>query len=378
MNLRVRTPLEARPPAAGRNAASLLELIAVLAIIAILAAILLPALIKRVDVATRAREATSLVAIHDALLSRVVRSETIPDHTDWQQAAADWSKLPVSQITTNASKYRRLYFLESGPIPASLPYVQTSAGTTRPANLRAIVVSILAGAPLTSANCPDPNGGYLSDADFNALWNTPEGGRPTAGAWANWNGTGDDFLAQRMDYASAFHHLVLINREAAPPFFTINGSSGIAVTNVLNNNVGWDSYYLDGSVVGLCDTNGTPQTRHVLTGDISFVFEDGYWRARIMGLNTGSYLADNFGDNAAAFLAADWYSGAFKGADQQAALVAMYSFMYTFTLWANQWPHFPSHGISSQVQVPEYLMLDSVAAANKPLDAVTGPSGLLK
>jgi type II secretory pathway pseudopilin PulG len=353
-------------------------MIGVLAIIAALAALLLPALIKRMHMATRTQEAANLVAIREALLLRVLRNETIPDHTTWQTAAADWSKLLVWQIATNTCRYRRLYFLESGPNPASLPYAQTSAGTTRPAKLRAIVVSILAGAPLNSTNCPAPDGGYLSDGDFNALWNTPEGGRPIAGAWANWNGAGDDFLAQRIDYAPSFHHLVLVNRDAVSPSFTLNGSSPITVANNTNNNVGWDSYYLDGSVVDLCDTNGTTMTRHVLTRDISFVFEDGSWRTQIMGLSTGNYLADDFGDKAAAFLAANWYSGAFKGADQQAALVAMYSFMCTYTLWANQWPHFPSHGISSAEQVPEFLMLKSVADANKPLDAVTGASGLLK
>src|SRR2546430_2719141 len=83
------------------------------------------------------------------------------------QSPSKWSMFPVSQLATNARRYNRIYFLQAGPIPASLPYAQTSAGTTRPANLRAIVVSTLAGDPLTSANCPDPNGGTLSDADFN-------------------------------------------------------------------------------------------------------------------------------------------------------------------------------------------------------------------
>jgi hypothetical protein len=129
--------------------------------------------------------------------------------------------------------------------------VQTSSGTARPANLRAIVISILGGDRLNASNCPDPAGGVLSDADFNALWSTPEGGRPTAGNWANWNGSGDDFLAQRIEYAPLFHHLVLVNRDTNSPWFTINGSSGIAVPNNPNNNVGWASYYLDGSIVAL-------------------------------------------------------------------------------------------------------------------------------
>src|SRR5207244_4423197 len=135
-------------------------------------------------------------------------------------------------------------------------------------------------------------------------WNTPESGRPTAGVWANWNGTGDDFLAQRIDYAPVFHHLVLVNRDTASPMFTLNGSSPIAVANNTNNNVGWDSYYLDGSVVGLCDTSGTNVlTRHVLVRDIGFVFEKGYWRAEIMDLNTGNNSANNFASTTDEFMA---------------------------------------------------------------------------
>jgi len=352
-------------------------MIAVVAIVAVLAALLLPALIKRMDMAARTQEAANLVAIRDALLLDVVRSQTVPDHTSWQQAAAKWSMFPVSQVATNARSYNRIYFLQTGPNPASLPYTQTTSGTTRPANLRAIVVSTLAGDSLTSANCPNPAGGSLSDADFNALWNTPEGGRPTAGVWANWNGTGDDFLAQRIDYAPVFHHLVLVNRDTASTSFTLNGSSPIAIANNTNNNVGLDSYYLDASIVGLCDTSGTNLTRFVLTRDVSFVFEKGYWRAEIMGLNTSNNAADNFAGTADEFMSSQ-LSAAKPGADQEAAVVAMYSFMFTYTLWANQSPHFPKHGISSAGNVPEFKMMDSVAANNKPLDTITGTGGLLK
>lgn len=378
MNRRIQALPAARSMTRHRHAATLVELIAAVAIVALLAALLLPAFIKRVDLTTRAQEAATLAAIRDALLLSVTRTETVPDHTTWPTAAAGWSKLPATQITTNPRRHDRVYFLQSAPNPGSLPYAQTVVGTTQPANLRAILVSILAGDRLNATNCPNPSGGTLSDADFTALWNTPDGERPTAGAWANWNGMGEDFLVQRLDYAPLFHRLVLLNRDALYPWFNINGSSGVAVTNNPANNVGWQAYYLDGTIVGLADTNGTMQTRQVLNRDVSFVYEDGFWRAQVKGLSTGNYLADDFSDKAGAFLAAAWYTGAFKGADQQSALVAMYTFMYTFTLWANQWPHFPSHGISSAEQVPEYLLLKSIADPSKPLDGVTGEQGLLK
>jgi type II secretory pathway pseudopilin PulG len=357
---------------------SLIETIGVLAIGALLAAALTPRMIKRIDLANRAQEVSNLSSWRDALTLNVLRSNTVPDSGGWAQAAATWSATPASQVSTNARRYNRIYFVQTSPNPSSLPYTQTALGTSKPANLRAIVISTLGGPRLDASNCPNPNGGALSDADFNLLWNTPDGSRPNSGLWANWTGAADDFVAQRIDYAPLFHHLVLINRDTNyAATFNINGSSAIAVTNNTWN-AGWDSYYLDGTVVGLGDVTGTPMTRHVLTQDISFVFENGLWRAQVMGISTSNSQADNFAAKAASFLAAQWFPGAHQGGDQQGALTAMYSFMYTYTLWADQWPHFPSHNASSAVQVPEYELMDDVGHNSGFLDSFTGQGGLLK
>ncbi len=98
-------------------------------------------------------------------------------------------------------------------------------------------------------------------------------------------------------------------------------------------------------------------TRYVLKRDIGFVFEAGLWRDQIIGLNTGNTNADNFGEKAAAFLNSQWFTNSFQGADQQYAHLAMYSSMYTYTLWANQCPHFPWHNPVSNDKgnVPEYI-----------------------
>jgi hypothetical protein len=336
-------------------------------------------MIKRIDLATRAQEVTTLGAMRDALTNGALRDCSVPDSAGWAQAVARWSPLSASQCVTNTRRYTRLYFRQQSPNPSSLPYTQTAYGTTKPASLRAVVVSTLGGPALDDSNCPNPNGGALDDATFNNLWLLSDGLRPTSGLWANWNGTGDDFVVQRIDYAPLFHHLVLINRDDNfKATFTINGSSAVAVTNNPAWNSGWDSYYVDGTVVGLCDITGTPQTRYVLTQDISFVFEDGMWRGQIMGLDSSNSQADNFAATAAQFLAAQWYSGAHQGGDQQGALTAMYSFMYTYTLWADQWPHFPSHNAPSAVQVPEFEMLNDVGGQNQRLDEFTGSGGLLK
>ena len=66
------------------------------------------------------------------------------------------------------------------------------------------------------------------------------------------------------------------------------------------------------------------------------------------------------------------------GGDQQGALTAMYSFMLTYTFWANQCPHFPWHSAGNVGQVPEYELLNDVGANNARLDEFTGQNGLLK
>ena len=42
-------------------------------------------------------------------------------------------------------------------------------------------------------------------------------------------------------------------------------------------------YYLDGTVLGLHDTNSVVQTRHLLKRSISFMFESGSWRGQVQG-----------------------------------------------------------------------------------------------
>jgi prepilin-type N-terminal cleavage/methylation domain-containing protein len=362
-----------------RSGFTLIEMMGVLVIGAVLAAALVPKMVKRTDLAVRSQEVANLGVISNALVRQTVRSGTVTESTGWPTNVASASGFSVNQTVANARLYNRVYFTQVSPTPLSLPYTQTNIGTSKPAKLRAIIVSLLGGDLLSAANCPNQSGGALTDADFNALWNTPDGRRPTSGLWTNWNGSRDDFLMQRLDYAPLFHHLVLVNRDTNfTAAFTINGSSTINVTNNVTNN--WDAYYVDGTVVGLCNLNNTPimQTPYVLTRDISFVFEEGLWRGQIMGVANSSTNADNFSTKAASFLASQWYSGAHSGADQQGALAAMYSFMYTYALWANECPHFSWHNASSSIQVPEYEMLNDIGANNAFLDKFTGANGLLK
>jgi type II secretory pathway pseudopilin PulG len=349
-------------------------MIGTLAVLALLAALLLPAWIKRIDIAVHNQEKLSLGAISNSLVLNVVRSGNVPDQNTWKQQAANWSMQPLTKITANPRHYQRVYYTLENPNPSILPYTQNDQGITQPQRLRAVVVSILGGDALSSGN--SPASGPLSDTKFAALWELAEGARPTNDEWASWNGRGDDFLVSRIDYAPMFHRLVLLNRdpEVTPTF-------GIEATNAIplpknSPNTGWDKYYVHGTVVALCDPSGTPVTRYLITRDISFVFEDGKWRAQIMGGTETANSAGDFANQAARFLSASWWTGAAKGADQQTAMVAMYSFMLTYTFWADLCPHFPQR-TTSAVNVPEYKLLLDFTTSEHGLDAITGANGLL-
>jgi hypothetical protein len=218
--------------------------------------------------------------------------------------------------------------------------------------------------------------GKPGNAAFNAIWNTPAGTKPST--WTTWAGKGEDLLIQRLNLDQLFHRLVVVNRDnlaPSPPMFTIDTTNTVTVTA---GGAGRSGYYLDGSVVGLCEATGTPMMRFALTRDSSFVFEGSVWQNQLSDGDSSEVMAQSFATASAKFLASQWYPGAHQGGDQQGALVAMFNFMLVYGLWANQCPHFPKHNAASAVQVPEYELLFDVGGNNKRLDEFTGGNGLLK
>ena len=156
-----------------------------------------------------------------------------------------------------------------------------------------------------------------------------------------------------------FHQLILVNKDPVnTPYFSINGTN---TTGVPATPLGWNRYYLDGSVVGLHDASGQVESRHLLKRNISFLFESGSWRGQIQGDEQSfSATGADFYSHAVTFLnrpTNPW--GAQYGASQYGVIIAMYTFMFDYTYWANECPHFAYHGSnpSNPGSVPEYVLL---------------------
>jgi type II secretory pathway pseudopilin PulG len=336
-------------------------MIGVLAILAVLAAVLFPVWVRRIDMATKKQESANLVVVSNALAFYTVRNGAVPAVSDWTNCVASSSMLPAASARANSRRYQRFYFTQSSTSSA------VNGMTVRPTNARALVVSMLGGNALNPSTLPD-------DTEFDVLWNTPDGSLPASGPLASGR-AGDDLLIQRVDYAPLFHRLVLVNRDTNNASYAINGQASVTFPGGAPHTV-WERYYLDGTAVTLGNGAGGPMNRLVLTRDVGFVFEAGFWHDQIMGMSpSSSSLPDDFAAKAAVFLESPWNSAAKQGggntSDQETVLTAMYTFMYTYTLWANQWPHFPYHGAPSATQVPEFEMLRDVADDNAFLDTLT-------
>ncbi|PYI83715.1 MAG: hypothetical protein DME26_14545 [Verrucomicrobia bacterium] len=359
---------------------TLIETIGVLTILAILATVLTVSVVKRVDQGASAQEATNLVGIADSYTRYVLKNKTIPNHVTWATNVATEMAQSVAAIKTTPRGFARAFLIDTNLSigGAGLPYTQTTNGTAQPVSARVMIVSSVASAlPLSS--------GIPTSTEFNAIWDTAEGAKPSTGTWTSWAGNGGDLHIKRLNLEPLFYQLILIDHStnAGAAKFSIDGS---AVVEVPNPPLGWNSYYLDGTALGLHDTNTVNaatvlRTRHLITYNISFVFESEGWRGFLTGGQNAYTMSDAFAKEAKEFFDARWNSGVNNGASQYGVMVAMYSFLYEYTLWANECPHFSRHGAtgSNPTSVPEYDMLNNLGQNNGALDKYSDDNtGLLK
>jgi prepilin-type N-terminal cleavage/methylation domain-containing protein len=354
---------------------SLIEFVGVMAIIAIMAATIAPMAVRQTDKSALSKEAATMSTISNALALQVIRNKAIPDETTWTNVAATWAMHPASQISVNDRGFARAFLIDSGGwftnYAAGSYYTQTSSGTSpRPASARAMIVSTIArGLPLSS--------GRPTSGDFNDIWNTPPLKKPST--WTGWNGSGEDLTIQRFNVDSLFHRLILVNRDnSTQPAFSIDSTSALSKVPVVHNSTPPDPYYLDGTVVSLW-VGSILTNSFVLNSDISFIFDGGMWRAQLVGpvasSSSSGGAATNFSAFANAFINTPTSNN--KGTDPMGVLTGFASFMYAYTIWADECPHFQT-AASGYPQTTDYVILGAIEGLLDKAIGYTDSSGLLK
>src|SRR6185503_10224345 len=237
---------------------TLIEMIGVLAVIAVVAVVLFPVVIKRIDRASGTKDAADLSAIADSYTQYILRTKSIPGYTgstNWASAAANQMSLPLIAISQTPRGYARAFLIDTNLSigGAGLPYTQNSNGTTaKPVEARVMIVSCPTRALPISSGVP-------SKTEFYALWDTADGAKPTTSIWTSWAGNGEDVHIKKLNLDPLFYQLIRINHDSSTlAKFDIDNS---AVVSMTNSGTGWNSYYLDGTVLSLRNASSVVQTR---------------------------------------------------------------------------------------------------------------------
>jgi hypothetical protein len=259
---------------------SLIELLGALTILTILALALGPVLVREYDRHARERETKSLEALASGLRSHILRTRTIPSHTQYPQAVATEIGMQISEVVLNHRRLPRVLLIDpavTNVIP--IPYTQNFRGLTNsiPLSLGMVLVSSVS-APLPSGLV---SGFASSSASFNAIWSAAENTVPAG--WS-WSGRGEDLRIIRINLGTLFVPLALnydtITMGAANRGrFSVDGSS----TNVLPTTPTFVSNYLISSVLGLHHHAGsadTIQAQIVLQVPTSFTYQGAAWRGQ--------------------------------------------------------------------------------------------------
>lgn len=195
---------------------------------------------------------------------------------------------------------------------------------------------------ISSISSPLPFSG-LSDAQFSALWDSPEGTLPTAAPWTGWADKAYGVKVRRVNLAPLFVRLLLCTY-----FSQTNGMYSIGGGPMLSApySNGVSAYYLRGTEVrlysGYPDTNILQHTT-ILNQDTSFVFEDGVWKSGLTGGRTigpggglgivAAFLAARPNTNAE-FFSLDPASINYSNRQQVLIVQAFIDYMRTYNQWS--------------------------------------------
>jgi hypothetical protein len=248
----------------------------------------------------------------------------------------------------NSRRNPRILLIDpSGWLSTNLPYTQTHSGTPNfPANARMILLSSI-GTPLPAAITTGPS---LSAAEFNGVWNWPDGTNmpPEATLWIGWEGA-PDLVVQRINLSPLFVKLLLTTYTSGTNGQYAVGSSAIQQVPFFT---GFAAYFLKGSVLDLYGGPASPPPldgRQVLDADASYVFEHGRWRDSVAGR-----VVVGVGDVSgivAAFLAATPNTNAQynTGNTQQVMVVEnMITYLSNYNAWAAL--DFPSGSLQNHLK----------------------------
>jgi type II secretory pathway pseudopilin PulG len=339
---------------------TLIGLIGVMAVLAILGAVLVPALIRMMDRIAGDRESASLKALADSLESSILRNRYIPSHTNWAQVVATERGVNLTDVTTNLRRQPRVFLidpaLQIGSRVAGQDFQQDTIGSViAPINPRMVILSSI-GVPLPAGIT---NGVPASTNDFEGIWNSVAGTLPAGSAWSGWSGA-SDLRVQRVNLSPLFVHVVLTTYASTDDgLFAIDSGS---TTNAPADNIGRDSYFIQNSVLSLLSHTNSLDTQHILTRDISFVYQEDIWRASIGGLGFAGGM--DIGTVVDRFLRAPNNPNADDPPNQQLAVVQTFSdYMKAYQNWEAS--GFTDNGLLSIADDAQDAMMDAAQGLYK-------------
>lgn len=205
-----------RPPGTafcGRGAFTLIEMIGVLAVMAILAGVLVPNVLRSVDRAALAAEATTLGRLGEQTRQYLRINGTVPTAANWTIALGTLADLAPADIASNRRALARSFLLD----PAALPAPRVL-----------ILSSMRAGLTLPTA------GSVTTAAQFQAIWQTADKAVPPTTSWGGWSawtavaGSGEYLLVERVNL------LPIYSTELASITVTLNNrGAGAASYNLV-------------------------------------------------------------------------------------------------------------------------------------------------
>jgi len=274
---------------------NLIEMIGVMAIVAILALALAPVFIKELDQLAGDKEVKQLKALGEAFRQGVLKTKSIPDQTGWDTMVATNIGLEINQVRLNDRRVPRIFLIDPdiavGGNGGKLPYNQTGGSQVNgagniipPINPRVMILSSIS-APLpvslTNGLPPATTGAYA----FSNIWNTAEGTVPAG--WS-WTGQNTDLKVQRINLMDLFVPLILNNTSTNwVARYTIETNFyNVLVAPSATAGSSFQAYFIDGTQLGLYDTNPTPNLQYseILHSAKSFDFVNNWQGQNLIGL----------------------------------------------------------------------------------------------